>query len=649
MYVKSPYPDPPALPDVNAHYFLFKRPDQAAWPNFTVHIDPVESLATVNGSLTFHDFKRNIEDLGTALGASVADGGLGLQAWQVNVLPENVRKDGKEIVGIMSENSSEYITLVHACLRIAVPFALISSYSTPFELKHALKLTKATRLFVDEKFLPTILPVAKELGLSSDRIYLLKEVGGKGGKKAKTKKGGKERKSFRSLLEGVRKRNTPIVDIRPAKKDTLAYLVFSSGTSGLPKAVMISHGNIIYSLTQSIVVQQVLLKVFTPPTPNNPEGIPIILAFLPLHHTYGLHAYCFRPCLAPGALVIMPRWDIHVALEAIPRYRVSGLPLIPSIVHQLVHHPDIEKVDFSSLTFLNSGAAYLPPELSAKMSKLLPTTTNLTEGYGMSEATIAAISQPLTGMLDGKLKRIRGCTGVLLPGMEARILKTEDAVPSPSPDVNSEVDCDVNEPGELWLRADNVALGYWNNPKANKETFINGWLKTGDRFRLDEEGNFWFADRAKDTLKVSGAQVSPVEIEDCLLAHPLKLITDATVAGVSGGRTSDEKVPRVWIVLSTLGKDKAAGWGAEKTVKELDRWHKENLSKYKWLRGGFEIVDQIPKSPTGKVLRRVLQDRYEKKAKRGGGRARSNYKRMQEGFDTDYFDCNFSDILHSSS
>ena len=109
-----------------------------------------------------------------------------------------------------------------------------------------------------------------------------------------------------------------------------------------------------------------------------------------------------------------------------------------------------------------------------------------------------------------------------------------------------------------------------------------------------------------------------MEIEDCLLSHPLKLISDATVAGVSGGRTSDEKVPRAWIVLSPLGKDKAAGWGPEKTVKELDRWHKENLSKYKWLRGGFEIVDEIPKSPTGKVLRRVLQERYEKRGKRGG-------------------------------
>ena len=172
--------------------------------------------------------------------------------------------------------------------------------------------------------------------------------------------------------------------------------------------------------------------------------------------------------------------------------------------------------------------------------------------------------------------------------------------------------CALNEPGELWVRSGNVALGYWNNPKANADTFVRGWLRTGDRFRIDEGGNFWFADRAKvrilflffgsilanhgrsnsqDTLKVSGAQVSPVEIENCLLSHPERLLTDATVAGVSGGRTSDEKVPRAWVVLSATGNDKKT-WGKEVVVKELERWHQENLSKYKWLRGGIEIVDE---------------------------------------------------------
>lgn len=494
-----------------------------------------------------------------------------------------MRTEDGEIVGIMSENCSDYIALVHSCLMITTPFALISSYSTPFELKHALTLSKATSLFVDAKFLPAVLPVAKEVGLPLNKIFVLTGRA-------------KGRKSLSDLVKDVRAKSIPTVAVRQANKDTLAYLVFSSGTSGLPKAVMISHGNLTYSLGQAIVVQQAVAEVYTPPTPATPEGILVTLAFLPLHHTYGLHAYCFRACLVPNTLVIMSKWDIELAFKAIPKYKVSILTLIPSVVHQIVKHPKSKHVDWSSVISSNSGAAYLPPELAEKMATLVPKDSNFSEGYGMSEGTIATIVKPFPGVLGGRLKPVRGCTGVLLPGIEARLLR-DDGSP-----------VELNEAGELWIRGGNVALGYWNNEKANKETFIDGWLRTGDQFRVDEEGNFWFADRTKDTLKVSGSQVSPNEIEDVLLAHPQKLISDATVAGVSGGRTQDEKVPRAWVILSPAGKK----LGAAAVVKELETWHQQNLSKYKWLRGGIEVVKQIPKSPTGKTLRRVLQDKYER-------------------------------------
>ena len=524
----------------------------------------------------WRDFVSRVEDLATALGTPVAEGGLGL------------RKEDGHVVGILGENSSEYITLIHGCLHITTPFALLSSYATPFELKHALTLSKTTHVFADAKLLKKLLPVAKEVGISPKNIFILKGSAQK------------DRKSILSMVKEVRTKKLPAVEIRPAAKDTLAYLVFSSGTSGLPKAVMISHGNLIFSVGQALVMAQVTSQVYVPPPPKNPEGIPVTLAFLPLHHTYGLHGYSFRSTLAPGTLVLLGQWNIHAALRAISKYKVSSLTLIPSVVHQMVNHPGIEKADLSSVQSVGSGAAYMPPELADKMAALIPKDAVFGEGYGMSEATIAAITQPMDGMLGGKLKRINGCTGVLLPGMEARTVRDDGT------------EADMNEPGELWLRSGNIAMGYFNNPKANSETFVDGWLHTGDKFRIDENGYFWFADRAKDTLKVSGAQVSPVEIEDCLLAHPDKLIIDATVAGVTGGRTSDEKVPRAWIVLSPAGKK----LGAKAVIKTLDDWHQQNLSKYKHLRGGFEVVSAIPKSPTGKVLRRVLQDKYEAEQKK---------------------------------
>ncbi|KAG6810648.1 hypothetical protein H0H92_010911 [Tricholoma furcatifolium] len=567
MYLKSPFPDVPAYPEMNASHIFLNRPEQAQWPDYTLHID-----AKTGKKRTFRQFKERVRLGSTALGTPVSSGGLGLRA-----------EDG-EIVGIMSHNSSDYIAILHSLLAITVPFALISHYSTPFELQHALQLSKATRLFVNARLLPLVLPVAKKVGIPASKIYVL------GGRAS-------GRKSFKEMIEDVRTRKTPLEDVRPAKKESLAYLIFSSGTSGLPKAVMISHGNIVYSVAQSVVMATETAAVYTPPPPNTPDGMPVGFAFLPFHHTYGLHTYSFRGLLAPMTFVILSQWNIKVALEIIPKYRVTAMALVPSIIHQIVNYPGIEKVDFSSIQSMGSGAAYLPPDLAAKLTTFVPKTSTFAEGYGMSECTIAALVQPFPGTLGGKGKRLAGSAGVLLPGMEARVVRDDGS------------EAGFNEQGELWLKSDNIALGYWNNEKATRETFIDGWLHTGDKFTVNEEGYFFFADRAKDTLKVSGIQVSPVEIENALLAEPRHLITDVTVAGVSGhGRTSDEKVPRAWIVLSEAGKK----LGAKDTIAVLETWHQEQLSKYKWLRGGIEVVKEIPKSPTGKVLRRVLQDKYEK-------------------------------------
>ncbi|KAE9407315.1 acetyl-CoA synthetase-like protein [Gymnopus androsaceus JB14] len=564
MYLKSLFPDIPPLQDVNVHNVFFNRPDQSQWPEVNIHID-IET----DRKRTFKELKERVNDAYTAFSSALKDGGMDFGS-----------EGTEEMVGIMSENSSDYMVLIHALMANTTPFALISSYSTRFELLHAFRLSKITRLFVQPKYLSHAISVAREVGLSLTNIYI---IGGHV----------KGHQSLSGMIE--RARSVPRVPAKPAKQSTLAYLVFSSGTSGLPKAVMITHGNILFSIHQSIVAGQAVAEV-VPPS----EEIPVSLAFLPLHHSYGLHAYCFRSLLSPHSYVIMPKWNINAALKAIPKYRISNLALIPSVFHQLVNHPQISSVDLSSVKHVGSGAAYLPQQLVAKMKTFTPKDSTITEGYGMSECTIAALTQVLDGMLGGRGKLLPGSTGVLLPGMEARIVRDDGS------------EANFNEVGELWLRSPNVSPGYWNNEKANKETFVDGWLRTGDKFSVNEEGYFFFADRAKDTLKVSGSQVSPLEIEEVLLAHPEKLITDVTVAGVSGGRTSDEKVPRAWIVLSAAGKKK----GAAAVIKKLDEWQKENLSKYKWTRGGIEVVKEIPKSPTGKTLRRVLVDKYERKFKK---------------------------------
>ncbi|KAJ3555619.1 hypothetical protein NM688_g2475 [Phlebia brevispora] len=549
---------------------MFRTADPESIKDHTLYIDAISGRKR-----SFVEFRERIYDAATALSAPPSQGGLGI--------------DGAngEIVGIYSHNCLDYIVLVHALLVITTPISLLSAYATPFELAHAMRTSKVTRLFVQASHYSKALKAAEEVGLPVDRIYVLE-----GHHDSK--------KNVQDLIDDVQRSGAPRVAVKPATRDTLAYLVFSSGTSGLPKAVMISHGNIWTTLTASAVTKQTEDKFMNAVPPPSP---PIWLLFLPFYHTYGVHMACFRNFISASTYVVVPKWDIELVLRSIQRFAVQVLPLIPSAMHQLVNHELTTKTDLSSIVHVHSGAAYLPPVLAKKMKSFVHNTPLVFEGYGMSEQTLSAARIPIPGMFGTETKV--GSVGVLIPGMEARILRPDGS------------DADVDEPGELWVKGGNVALGYFGNEKATKETFIDGWLRTGDTFKADKDGWLYlkldsFVDRAKDTLKVSGAQVSPTEIEDCIRAHPDKLVVDVCVAGVSGGRTSDEKNPRAWIVLSDSGRQ----LGLEKTIGILDQWTRQNLSSYKWLRGGYELVDQIPKSPTGKVLRRVLQDKYEQTATR---------------------------------
>ncbi|GBE84164.1 acetyl-CoA synthetase-like protein [Sparassis latifolia] len=558
MVIHSFYGPVPPQPDENVHTLLF---EERPWPepaDFPLHIDGL-----TGETRTRQEFADRMYDSATALGTPGSQGGLGLGA------------DG-DIVGILSHNSLDYIVLMHSLLRIATPFALLSAHSTPFELGNSLRTSKATCLFVQPELLPVALGGAREAGLLEDRIYILQgSVPG--------------RRSLADMILDVRARTLSRIPARPAKQDTLAYLVFSSGTTGLPKAVMISHGNIRYSLIQQDIAlraEDALPPVFPPP---------VCLAILPFYHTYGLHISCLRPLYTSSTHVIIPKWNVDLVLELIPKYQIAMLPLIPSAIHQLVHHKNIDKADFSSVMTFGSGAAYLPPDLMERFSQLLQKPHEVAEGYGSSEGTIATLRRTTTRTLNGRYPMKRGATGILIAGMSARIVRADGT------------DADVGEPGELWLSGGNVALGYFGNEKATREAFQDGWLKTGDRFYVDKDGFFFFVDRVKDTLKVSGLQVSPSEIEAVLMTHPGRLIVDVCVGGVPGGRTSDELVPRAWVVLSEDGMRR----GLREVCAEMERWARANLSQYKWLRGGIGIVNEIPKNPTGKVLRRVLQERHE--------------------------------------
>ncbi|KAG1732676.1 uncharacterized protein EDB91DRAFT_1084706 [Suillus paluster] len=554
MYYKSLYPDLPKVPESNAHHLLFNRPDQKEWPDYTLFIN----VAT-GQQRSFREFIERVRDGATALGADVAHGGLGLR-------PEN-----GELVGILSENCPDYVALMHSLLVITVPFALFPSSMTQYEFKHANSLAQATRIFAS----PSLLPLALSSGLPADRIHILE-----GDNEGYT--------SYDQLVASARNDKISRLPVRHATKDTLAYLIYSSGTN----AVMTSHGNIIS------VALATMRMVW-----NTPTGLRVTFNILPVYHTLGLCTTTFINFLEPATIVMLPKWNIDLFFDSISN---------SSTIHAS------KPADMSSVQTLASGAAYLPPQLADQVSARFPGQERFTEGYGLSEFTMTAAMKPVPGLLNGRAKNKPGSIGILYPGVEARIVRPDGSLAG------------LNEPGEILVRGATVALGYKGNDKATRETFIDGWLRTGDQMRIDEDGVLFFEDRTKanctihpplilcctyhslqDTLKISGMQVSPVEIENTLLEQPDKLIIDASVAGVSGGRTSDERIPRAWIVLSPAG----AALGEKEVVARLNGWVKERLSRYKWLRGGIGIVEMIPKSPTGKVLRRVLMEEYEREVK----------------------------------
>ncbi|KIJ26177.1 hypothetical protein M422DRAFT_192574 [Sphaerobolus stellatus SS14] len=553
MYIRSPFPPLPPLPDTNCYNFLFRTPDRLALEDYVMYID-----AVTGRKVTRYQFIERIYDCMTALGTSQDKGGLGL---------------GNDcVVGILSDNCIDYCTLIHALLGLTAPFALFSSYATPHELKHFLNRSKSTHMFVHADLLEKFLSVAREEDFPFENIFVLD---------GKVTSGLKFR-SLDNMITEVRRNQLPKEPVRAAGKDTLAYLVFSSGTSGLPKAVMISHGNLIASMFQTMIMMMEVAKVKPPP----PDFHPVTLGFLPIYHSYGLHGLCLRPPLRPSTIVIFPRWDLDLVLSSIPKYRITTLLAIPSVIHTLLSSPKFANTDLSSVVAILSGAAYLPPSLQRKIGNVVK-TASLSEGYGMSEATLSVVGNlPTEGLMKGIL-HVSSNIGILFPGVEAVILRPDGT------------HCLPDEPGDLYVKGTNVALGYWNDSEATKSTFIaNGWLKTGDRFRVTSKGMFYFEDREKDTLKVSGLQVSPAEIETTILAEPSNIISDVAVSGVQlpTARTSDDKAPRAWIVLTEKGKKLSEDQA--KTI--VADWVKKCLSKYKWLRGGVEIVDEIPKNPTGK-------------------------------------------------
>ena len=340
-------------------------------------------------------------------------------------------------------------------------------------------------------------------------------------------------------------------------------LPYSSGTTGLPKGVMLTHQNLVVNIDQSVVAAEIIPDEKT-------------VAFLPFFHIYGLQILQNLYLSMGGALITMPRFDLEMYLTLVSEHKTPRLWIVPPVALALAMHPMVDKFDLSHVTQVNSAAAPLGADVAEAMGKRLG--TNATQGYGMTELSPVSHVSPFG---EGK----PGASGVAVPNTESRIVNPETLD-----------DMAPGEDGELWIRGPQVMVGYLNNPKATAETITeDGWLRTGDIAHFDEDGYLFITDRLKELIKYKGFQVAPAELEAELLTHPA--IADAAVIGLPDDEAGE--LPKAYIVA-------APG----QTAPDLDgvqAYLEDKLAHYKQVRA-LDIIDEIPKSASGKILRRVLRD-----------------------------------------
>nr|POF07795.1 putative 4-coumarate--coa ligase 1 [Quercus suber] len=469
-----------------------------------------------------------------------------------------------DTVSLFSSNSIWYPVAMWATVRAGGRVNGASPAYNADEMAHALRTAGTRFLFTLPGSLDVALQAAAMVGLAKERIFLLE--------------GQREGiLSIQDLIAAGRScRILPAWSIPQGQTnmDVCGYLNFSSGTTGLPKAVMLSHGNLIAQCHQLRQLQLV------------PEGRRYtILAVMPLFHITGLVRFCHYPVLLNGDSVMLPAFNMEAMLQTVIKYEIEELILVPPIIVRIVRDsivqqylPDLQRI----VKTWSSGSAPVSPEIIELLRLRFP-DTGFRQGYGATESTAALSCHP-PSHYDYKYA---ATAGILVANTVAKVISLED----PTKELAA------GETGEICAKGPQIAMGYLNNPAATREAFdTDGFLHTGDVGTIDEEGLIRISDRIKEMIKVKGQQVAPAELEDLLLGE--EVVEDCAVLGIPDGYAGER--PKAYVVLKT-GVQPDVGIGRML----LDKI-KQRKVRYKWLTE-LEFTDTVPKSPTGKLLRRVLK------------------------------------------
>lgn len=554
MPTKSPFPDV-EIPNVDLWTFMLERKDRPFPEDKCEFSGPaITTPLTIVLTVMYVDAETDRTYTFSELKATALSFGHGLKAlW-------DWRKG--DVLALFTPNSIDTPPIMWGCHWAGGVLSPANPAYTAEELAHQLKDSGARALATQKSLLPTALKAAAIAGIEQDMVILLGDERDSEGRF-------KHFTSVRNISGATRYRKSKI------KPDTdLAFLVYSSGTTGLPKGVMLTHRNIIANVLQNGAIEGGHLD----PVGGIEGQGERILAFLPFFHIYGLTCLVHQCLYIGGVLVVMARFDLQRFCELIEKHKISFVFLVPPIVLALAKSPIVTKYDLSSVRMTNSGAAPLTQELVDGVWKRLK--MKVKQGYGMSEASPTTHSQPWDEW-DTSI----GSVGKMLPNQTAMYV---------GPD---EKEVPVGQVGELWIKGPNIFKGYLNNEEGTKSSLTSdGYYKTGDVGYQDDKGNFFITDRVKELIKYKGFQVAPAELEGLLVDH-----TDVQDAGVIGiyDKNQATELPRAYIVSSK--KD-------EKTAEDIQTWLAGKVANHKRLRGGIRFVDEIPKSASGKILRRMLKE-----------------------------------------
>lgn len=466
-------------------------------------------------------------------------------------------------VALMMPNCPQYVYTYYACMKIGAVVVQVNPLYTPAEVEYIIKDSEAEVFVGADAVFSSFHAVRDKVSVRHVIVsrLLWTEVEG-------------DNIWFDILLEQHEPKEES-ADIDP--KEDIAVFQYTGGTTGFPKAAMLTHYNLICNVVQIKEWFSDWIKSKFEHGVEQQYGI----AILPFFHSYGMTCAMNVGLTLPSGQVLMPRFDLDAILELIKTYQPTLLPAVPTVYIAIANHPDADKYKIDAIEICNSGAAPMPVDAMARFEQR--TGSKMLEGYGLSEASPVTHCNPLRG------ERKPGSIGMPYPDTDCRLVDIETGTR----------EVGMEDEGELIIKGPQVMKGYWNRPEETAEALRDGWLYTGDIAKMDEDGYFYIVDRKKDLVITGGYNVYPREVDEVLFEHPK--IAEAVTVGLPDNYYGE--VIKAYVVLHE---------GESATEEEIIEFCKQKLAKFKVPRM-VEFRTKLPTSAIGKILRRALVDEEKEK------------------------------------